>query len=82
MPVDPAFLTAASCQASVGEDVASPEMTSGASLGWLPRRDLPLLRGEEDRREGMGQCDEGYEGCMIRIKVNKLFNKKNFKNVI
>ena len=30
----------------------------------------------------MGQCDEGYEGCMIRIKVNKLFNKKNFKNVI
>jgi hypothetical protein len=70
LPVDPAPLTGLPFLASVGKDLSNSAVTQGASVGWFPGRDLPVLRGERERGCGKGLCEEGTEmggGAVIGI---------------
>lgn len=52
--MDPAPLTGLSCLVLEEEDVTSPEVISGARVGWFPGRVLPLLREEMGRDHERG----------------------------
>ena len=55
--MDPVLLTGLPCLATVGEDVPSPAVTWGASIGWYTGRGICPSQG---RRVGGGEgwCEE------------------------